>query len=102
MKRLIKRYRLPDIEFHPRILHYEIDFRIIGTAIPLERDSWEFHERQRVSFERDRHRRSDLTAAGWIVVNFTWAMLTRQPQWVATIIADAVRKGKAGPVPSTP
>jgi very-short-patch-repair endonuclease len=102
MKRLIMRYRLPAVEFHPMVLGYEIDFRILGTAILLECDSWEYHDRRRTSFERDRQRRGSLTAAGWIVVNFTWAMLTRQPQWVATIIADAVRKWQAWPIPSVP
>jgi hypothetical protein len=54
---------------------------------------------QRLHFERDRERRNRLTAAGWIVVNFTWMMLTRHPQWVATIIAEAVRKWSSWPVP---
>jgi very-short-patch-repair endonuclease len=100
LKKLVKRYRLPTIEFHPMVLGYEIDFRIVGTAILLECDGWEYHDRQRAAFERDRHRRNELTAAGWIVVNFTWSMLTRQPQWVATIITNAVAKWGAWPVPS--
>jgi very-short-patch-repair endonuclease len=84
------------------VLGYEIDFRVIGTAILLECDSWEHHDRQRVKFEHDRERRNELTAAGWVVANFTWLMLTRQPQWVASIIANAVRKWDGWPVPSTP
>lgn len=99
MKRLVKHCKLPSIEFHPIICGYEVDFRVVGTAILLECDGWEFHDKQRDRFERDRRRRNELTAAGWIVVNFTWAMLTRQPQWVATIISQALTKWSAWPVP---
>ena len=99
MKRLVRQHRLPAVEFHPTVCGYEIDFRITGTAILLECDGWEFHDKHRHRFENDRRRRNELTAAGWIVVNFTWAMLTRQPQWVAAIILDAVRKWSAWPVP---
>jgi very-short-patch-repair endonuclease len=100
MKRLIKHYKLPTVEFHPLICGYEIDFRVVGTAILLECDGWEFHDKHRRRFEDDRRRRNVLTAAGWIVVNFTWSMLTRHPQWVAAIIAEAVRKWSAWPVPT--
>ena len=99
MKKLIKRHKLPAVEFHPVIRGFEIDFRVVGTAILLECDGWEFHDKHRARFEGDRRRRNELTAAGWIVVNFTWSMLTRQPQWVATIIADAVRRWATWPVP---
>ncbi len=99
MKRLVKHHKLPSIEFHPIICGYEIDFRVVGTAILLECDGWEFHDKQRHRFESDRRRRNELTAAGWIVVNFTWAMLTRQPQWVATIIGRALTNWSTLPVP---
>ena len=99
MKRLVKRHKLPSIEFHPTICGYEVDFRVVGTAILLECDGWEFHDKHRHRFEGDRRRRNELTAAGWIVVNFTWSMLTRQPQWVATIIGQAVQQWSTWPVP---
>jgi very-short-patch-repair endonuclease len=101
MKHLVKRYRLPAVEFHPKILGFEPDFRVVGTAVLLECDGWEYHDKHRARFENDRRRRNQLTAAGWIIVNFTWTMLTRQPQWVATIIADAARKWASWPVPET-
>ncbi|MGH9135541.1 MAG: endonuclease domain-containing protein, partial [Acidimicrobiales bacterium] len=92
MKRLVKRYRLPPIEYHAVMCGYEVDFRVIGTPVVLECDGWEHHDKRRTNFERDRHRRAELTAAGCIVVNFTWAMLTRQPQWVASMIRGAVER----------
>jgi very-short-patch-repair endonuclease len=92
MKRLAKRFRLPPMVFHAVIDGYEVDFLIEGTPIVLECDSWEFHDKRRHKFERDRRRRVDLTAAGWVVVPFTWRMLTRHPQWVATRVVEAVRR----------
>ena len=92
MKRLAKRYRLPAMRFHALILGFEVDFWVIDTPIVLECDSWEFHDKRRRKFEYDRQRNAELTAAGYIVVHFTWTMLTRQPQWVATIVRDAVAR----------
>ena len=92
MKRLAKRYRLPPMMFHAVIAGYEVDFLIIGTPIVLECDGWEFHDKRRHKFESDRIRGTELTAAGYVVVHFTWTMLTRQPQWVATKVIEAVRR----------
>jgi very-short-patch-repair endonuclease len=92
MKRLAKRYRLPAMTFHPVICGHEVDFLIDGTPIVLECDGWEFHDKRRHQFERDRLRGIDLTTAGFITVHFTWRMLNRQPQWVATKVIEAVRQ----------
>jgi very-short-patch-repair endonuclease len=90
MKRLIKRYHLPPIQFHAVILGYEVDFWVIDTPIVLECDSWEFHDKRRDRYERDRERDAELTAAGYSTVRFTYSKLTRQPQWVATQIRLAI------------
>lgn len=90
MNKLRRRFDLPSMTFHEDVLGYEVDFRIDGTPIILECDGFRFHDQNKANFERDRLRRAELTAAGWIVVNFTWQMLTRQPSWVATKIFDAV------------
>ena len=92
MKNLVKRFRLPPTEFHPIVLGYEIDFRVIGTSILLECDGWEWHDKRRRNFELDRKRRAELTAAGYVVVPFTWTMLKRQPQWVASMVRSAVAR----------
>ena len=86
MKNLVKRFELPPAEFHPVVLGYEIDFRVIGTSVLLECDGWESHDKRRHNFELDRKRRAELAAAGYVVVPFTWTMLKRQPQWVASMI----------------
>jgi very-short-patch-repair endonuclease len=92
LKRLIKRYKLPAVEFHKPILDYEVDAWIIGTPVVLECDGWEFHDKRRRKFEDDRRRRAELTVAGYIVVHFTWTMLKRQPQWVAAMIRGAIAR----------
>ena len=92
MKRLAKRYRLPPMIHHAVICGHEVDFLVVGTPIVLECDGWEWHDKRRIKFEGDRFRGVELTAAGYIIVRFTWTMLTRQPQWVATKVIEAVRR----------
>jgi very-short-patch-repair endonuclease len=96
MKRLARRFGLPPMEYHARVLGYEVDFLVIGTTIVLECDGWEHHDKRRDNFERDRIRRAELTVAGYIVVHFTWTMLTRQPQWVASMIRGAIDRWANG------
>jgi very-short-patch-repair endonuclease len=90
MHRLIDRYGLPAVEFHPMIDGFEVDFRVIGTPVLLECDGWAYHGLQRTQFERDRNRDAALTAAGWIVVRFTYRAITTRPKRTAERIAGAV------------
>jgi very-short-patch-repair endonuclease len=92
MTRVAKRYDLPPMTHHAVICGHEVDFLIVGTPIVLECDGWEWHDKGRHSFEHDRLRDVELTAAGYITVRFTWTMLTRQPQWVAAKVIEAVRR----------
>jgi very-short-patch-repair endonuclease len=91
MTELVRRFRLPPVEFHPILVGYEVDFRVVGTPIVLECDGFEVHGR-RECFESDRRRDAELAAAGYIVVRFTWRALSKRPQWVATIIRTAVER----------
>ena len=43
MSRLIRRYRLPPVTFHPVIEGYELDFVVDGTPVLLECDGWASH-----------------------------------------------------------
>ena len=49
---------------------------MIGTPVMLECDGWAYHGLDRSNFERDRDRDAELTAAGWIVVRFTYRAIT--------------------------
>jgi very-short-patch-repair endonuclease len=90
MNRLIGRYRLPPVQFHPVIAGFEVDFRVVGTAVVLECDGWTYHGKDRRGFERDRERDATLLAAGWIPIRFTYRAITRSPLTVATRIRNAL------------
>ena len=80
MRRLIRRYALPPVTFHPTIEGYEVDFVVTGTPVILECDGWASHGLIHANFERDRARDADLTAKGWIVIRFTYRAITMDPE----------------------
>ena len=92
MHRLVARYGLPAVEFHPIICGHEVDFRVIGSPVVLECDGWAFHGLQRDTFESDRRRDAELIANGWIVVRFTYRAVTTAPKATADRIAAAVAR----------
>ena len=96
MARLLAAHGLPPAQFHARILDFEVDFAIVPERVVLECDGWTSHGLDRVQFERDRRRDAALAAAGWIVLRFTWAQITRRPAWVA----EAIRRTLAQRTPA--
>jgi very-short-patch-repair endonuclease len=90
MARLVRRFDLPPVEFHPTIEGYEVDFRVLDSPVLLECDGWAYHGAIRAHFERDRHRDADLVAAGWIVLRFTYRSITTRPKATADRIRAAV------------
>jgi very-short-patch-repair endonuclease len=90
MHRLIDRFDLPPVEFHPVIEGHEVDYRVIGSPVILECDGWAYHGLDRANFERDRERDADLTAAGWIIVHFTYRAITGRPKRTADRIRAAL------------
>jgi very-short-patch-repair endonuclease len=99
MARLISRYGLAPVEFHPIIEGHEVDFRVIDAPVILECDGWAHHGLDRAGFERDRERDADLIAAGWIVVRFTYRAVTVQPGAVARRIRAATERWLESPSP---
>jgi very-short-patch-repair endonuclease len=90
MARLIRRYSLPPVEFHPLVQGREVDFRVIDTPVILECDGWTYHGLDRNNFERDHDRDADLIAAGWIVVRFTYRAIVTRPTATANRIRAAI------------
>lgn len=88
MNKVAQKYRLPAMQFHAIVMGHEVDFLVVGTPIVLECDGWESHGKNRVQFEKDRDNDSELTAAGYIVVRFTYRRLTHDPKWVVRRIRD--------------
>jgi very-short-patch-repair endonuclease len=104
MARLVRRFDLPPVEFHPVIEGYEVDFRVVDSPVILECDGWAYHGAIATNFERDRQRDAELTAAGWIVLRFTYRSITTRPKATAARIRAAVERwgdlGSAGsPIP---
>jgi len=92
MNKVARKYCLPAMQFHRWICGYEVDFWVVGTPIVLECDGFDAHAMRKQRFEHDRRRRAELTAAGYVVVNFTWRQLTRQPKWVVAKINENVAR----------
>jgi len=97
--RLVGRYGLPAVEFHPQIGGREVDFRIIGTPIIIECDGWRFHGRLRPQFERDKVNDGDYTSRGWVILRFTYRRITSRPWEVANVIRRTVDRWVGLPIP---
>ncbi|MGW6032813.1 type IV toxin-antitoxin system AbiEi family antitoxin domain-containing protein [Gordonia terrae] len=68
---------------------YTADFAFPGRHLIVEIDGFA-HHRDADAFQYDRKRRNDLLAAGWTVLNFTWADLTERSDDVAARIRNAL------------
>lgn len=90
MARLVRRYVLPPLEFHPIIEGIEVDFRVIDTPVIIECDGWLYHGLDRQNFERDRERDAILTAAGWVVLRLTYRAITTTPTTTARLIRKTI------------
>ncbi len=86
MSALLRAHDLPPAAFHPRILGHEVDFAYLEEKVILECDGWANHGLDRRQFERDRARDQTLIAAGWVILRFTCAQITRRPTWVGQSI----------------
>jgi len=83
MDALVRTYRLPHVTFHAIVAGYQVDFLVDGTRIVLECDGYESHGMKRDQFEFDRLRGADVTAAGYVIVHFTWRQIQHEPGKVA-------------------
>lgn len=97
MARLIQRFGLAPVEFHPTVEGYEVDFRVVDSPVILECDGWAHHGLDRAGFERDRERDADLVGAGWIVIRFTYRAVTTAPHSVARRIRAAAERWATDP-----
>jgi hypothetical protein len=66
-----------------------VDFAYVDEGVLIEADSRRWHGLFD-AFESDRRR--DITAqlAGWIVLRFTWKMLTEEPEFVIASVRSAL------------
>ncbi len=100
-RRLVRRYDLPELEFHPTIEGVEVDFRVVDTPVIIECDGWLHHGVDRDGFERDRERDALLSAAGWIVLRFTYRWITQRPAATAARIRAAIEQWQPAADPAS-
>jgi very-short-patch-repair endonuclease len=72
-----------------------VDVVFHRERVAIEVDGYEFH-RHEEQFHRDRRKWTDLAAAGWTVLHFTWPQLTEDPEWVLRSIRGALINGRLG------
>lgn len=63
--------------------------------IVIEADSYQFHG-GRAALERDCRRYDVLVRAGWVVLRFAWEHVMFDERWVVSVVADVVRRRRAG------
>jgi very-short-patch-repair endonuclease len=78
---LTRKARLTDPEVNVMIGRYKADFLWRELGLIVEIDGYEFHSSRR-AFEHDHDRETELEAAGWRVIRFTWRQLEREPELV--------------------
>ena len=66
-----------------------VDFAYADLMIAIELDGKAFHLTSE-AFEADREKRQRLRAAGWIVLELTWDMVVRRPEYVITVVRKAL------------
>ena len=86
---LIRAARLPAPEVNVQIAGYEVDLLWRAQLLVVEVDGYAFHSSRR-SFERDRRKDQELTAAGFRVIRVTWRQLADEPTAVVATLAAAL------------
>lgn len=94
MARLFRRHRLPtpcaEVTWGDR-RQYRLDFAFPAIRLAVEVDGYTWHSSPE-QLERDHRRRNELTAAGWVVLVYTWRDIDGDEARVAAEIADAHRR----------
>ncbi len=83
------RHRLPAPQTQHRIGAKRYDFAWPQQRVVVETDSWLAHGTP-YAFQADRAQTNALQLAGWLVLRFTWADLTRRGRTVAVSVRRAL------------
>jgi len=86
-----RRCKLQRPVFNTLVEGYLVDVLWRGQRLIVELDSWTWHS-QRSSFEDDRIRDAKLQLAGYTVLRITWRRLTEEPEAIAAMIRQALRR----------
>lgn len=78
----------------PGVGTYYLDIAFDAARVAVEVDGWAYHSKPAV-FETDRHRQNALVLDGWLVLRFTWTMLTADPDYVLRVTREALTSRRA-------
>lgn len=73
---------------------FYLDIAFLELKLVIEIDGREFHTSPK-AFEDDRERQNLLVLEGWIVIRFTWKMLSTDPDYVMRTTIEAVELARA-------
>ena len=85
------RHRLPRPRTQHRIGAKRYDFAWPQQRVVVETDSWLAHANQ-IAFQADRAASNALQLAGWLVLRFSWADLTRRSRATAAAVNQALTR----------
>lgn len=88
---LIRRCGLPEPAVNAPMGNYRVDFCWPAAGLIVEVDGFAAH-RSRDAFERDRARRTKLTATGHEVLTFTPRQIDQNPDWVIAVMRQALAR----------
>jgi very-short-patch-repair endonuclease len=88
---ICKRHRLPTPHTQHRIGAKRYDFAWPDQRLVVETDSWLAHSTP-YAFQADRSQTNALQLAGWLILRFTWADLTRRSRRVAATVSRALTR----------
>jgi very-short-patch-repair endonuclease len=73
-----RRFNLPTPRINAHVAGHRVDILFEQERVIVELDGWDTH-RDRQSFEADRERDADTTAAGYVTIRITWRRLREHP-----------------------
>jgi very-short-patch-repair endonuclease len=88
---LCARHRVPQPHTQYRVGAKRYDFAWPQQRVVVETDSWPAHANQ-VAFQADRSQTNALQLAGWLVLRFTWADLTRRSRETAAAVRRSLTR----------
>ena len=74
----------------------QVDLADVHLGIVIEAESWAFHG-NRTAFDKDVRRYTAMTREGWMVLRFLWDEVMRDPDYVRSVLLDAVRLRSGDP-----
>ena len=82
---------VPQVEIADETFYARVDLPDVRLRIVVEADSFAFHG-AREQLRHDCWRYDELVARGWVVLRFAWEQVMFAPNWVRSILVEAVRR----------